>query len=293
MNLAFRLKMAKQKAERFLRDEGIASLPVDPFAIATSRNIEVRAKPDTEGGVSGMLLRHGDNFGILYATHVRSEGFQRFSISHELGHYFLDGHVDHILPDDGIHTSCAGFISTNPYELEADHFAAGLLMPASIFRKELSRLDSGLSAVEAMAQLCRTSLTATAIRCAELSRDAIAAVISDGPTIDYCFLSDRMKDLPDLTWLRKGSPVPKGTATAQINNNPSAVSSGERAVREIDALDWLGGSRSIIMTEEVVGLGNYGKTLTILSIETLSDDDVIDGDADDDLIERWTPRFHK
>ena len=100
---AFRLKMAKQKAEAFLRDEGITTLPVDPFAIAASRDIEVKPKPDTAGGVSGMLLRHGDVFGILYATHIPSEGFQRFSIGHELGHYFLEGHIDHILPEDGVH----------------------------------------------------------------------------------------------------------------------------------------------------------------------------------------------
>jgi hypothetical protein len=94
----FRLRMAKQKAEALLRDEGITALPVDPLAIAASRDIAVKPKPDTVEGVSGMLLRHGDVFGILYATHIPSEGFQRFSVGHELGHYFLEGHIDHLLP---------------------------------------------------------------------------------------------------------------------------------------------------------------------------------------------------
>ncbi len=115
MSQSFRLKMAKQKAEAFLKEEGITSLPVDPFAIAASRDIVVEAKPDTTEGVSGMLLRHGDNFGILYTTHVPSEGFQRFSIAHEIGHYLLDGHIDHVLPEDGIHASHAGFVSSDPY----------------------------------------------------------------------------------------------------------------------------------------------------------------------------------
>src|SRR5690242_14722391 len=101
---AFRLKMAKQRAERFLQDEGISALPVDPFAIAHSRDIEVKPKPDTAAGVSGMLLRYGNAFGILYATHIRSEGFQRFSVGHELGHFFLEGHIDHVLPKDGVQT---------------------------------------------------------------------------------------------------------------------------------------------------------------------------------------------
>lgn len=59
---AFRLKMAKQKAENFFWQEGIATLPVDPFAIAASRDIEVNPKPDTAAGVSAMFLRHGDMF---------------------------------------------------------------------------------------------------------------------------------------------------------------------------------------------------------------------------------------
>ena len=144
MSQLLRLKMAKQKAEAFLKEEGITGLPVDPFAIADSREIIVEPKPDTSDGVSGMLLRHGDTFGILYATHVRNEGFQRFSIAHELGHFILDGHIDHVLPKDGVHTSHAGFVSADPYELEADHFAAGLLMPCGPFRRAIGRRDPGL-----------------------------------------------------------------------------------------------------------------------------------------------------
>ena len=78
---AFRLKMAKQKAEAFLRDEGITTLPVDPFAIAASRDIEVKAKPDTAGGVSGMLLRYGDVFGILLCDAHSERGFPEISAS--------------------------------------------------------------------------------------------------------------------------------------------------------------------------------------------------------------------
>ncbi|HVM78160.1 MAG TPA: ImmA/IrrE family metallo-endopeptidase [Stellaceae bacterium] len=292
---AFRLKMAKQKAETFLRDEGIATLPVDPFAIAASRDIEVKAKPDAAGGVSGMLLRHGDAFGILYATHIPSEGFHRFSVGHELGHYFLDGHIDHILPKDGIHTSHAGFVAADPYELEADQFSAGLLMPSVPFKRALARHDPGLEIVESLADLCKTSLTATAIRYAELTDDAVAVIISTGPTIDICFFSDTMKSLPQLTWLRKGTPVPRNTATAQLNASSARIGDGDRADADIDLMDWLGGARSVRATEQVVGLGGYGKTLTVLTCLSFQDETFQEDDGDDDekLTERWTPRFRR
>jgi hypothetical protein len=292
---AFRLKMAKQKAEAFLRDEGITTLPVDPFAIAARHDIVVKAKPDTAPGVSGMLLRHGDCFGILYATHIPSLGFQRFSVGHELGHYFLDGHIDHILPEDGVHTSYAGFVSADPYELEADQFAAGLLMPSVPFKRAIAGQDPGLAAVEFLADQCKTSLTATAIRYAELTEDAVAIVISTGAVIDFCFLSDAMKSLPPLAWLRKGTPLPVGTATAQLNANPSRIARGDRAEAEVDVMDWLGGIRSALATEQVIGLGSYGKTLTILSCSSVQSEAGQDdeGDGEYDLVERWTPRFRR
>ena len=109
-NLAFRLKMAKQKGELCAREDGFMALAVNPFAIATSTTSKWGLRPVSEG-VSGMLLRHGNAFGILYSTFITSEGFQRFSVAHELAHYFLEGHVDHVLPEDGMHVSEAGFTS--------------------------------------------------------------------------------------------------------------------------------------------------------------------------------------
>jgi Zn-dependent peptidase ImmA (M78 family) len=288
MSQAFRLKMAKQKAEAFLKEEGITSLPVDPFAIAASRGISVVAKPDATEGVSGMLLRHGDNFGILYATHIASDGFQRFSVAHELGHYFLDGHIDHVLPKDGIHASHAGFVSADLHELEADYFAAGLLMPKVPFRRAIGRSDPGLAIIEAMASDFQTSLTATAIRYAELTNDAVGIIISTGHLIDYCFLSEAMKSLPQLIWPRKGAAVPKGTETARLNTDSNRILIAGRAENEIDIMDWLGGTRSSMVTEEVIGLGSYGKTLTVLSSASIGQED--DSETDDDEENRM-PRF--
>lgn len=293
-SLLLRLKLAKQRGEALVVEENITDLPVDPFAIAERHDIVVQAKPDTESGVSGMLLRHGNSFGILYASDIPNEGFQRFSVAHELGHYFLEGHMDHVLPNDGVHASHAGFASGDPYEQEADSFAVGLLMPAKPFKKLMGRLRLGLEDIEAARDACKTSLTATAIRYAELTDDAVAVILSTGRTIDYCILSEAMKSLPDLTWLKRGSPVPARTATARFNADESRVLRAERDEDEIDVLDWLGGKRSAMVTEEVVGLGRYGKTLTVLSSRKIGHEAYADdGDDEDDLVERWTARFKK
>ena len=294
MSRIFSLKLARQTAEAFLRDEGISALPVDPFAIAENRDIVVQGKPEEHNGVSGMLLRHGNDFGIIYATHIPSPGFQRFSVSHELGHYFLPGHIDQVIKD-GVHVSRAGFVTNDPYELEADHFAAGLLMPEAPFRKAMNQFDPGLDAINQMAELCVTSRTATAIRFAELSDAAVAVIVSTGGVIDYCFMSNAMKSLPKLDWIRKGTPLPTGTATATLAADSERVSAGDRLSDETDVRDWLGGTCRAAISEESVGLGRYGKVLTVLSSNSIGpDNDPEDGEDDEDsLTESWTPRFRR
>ena len=294
MGRPFRLMIARRTAEQFLKEEGITTLPVDPFAIARSRDIEVQGKPESQGGVSGMLLRHGNNFGIIYSTHIQSEGFQRFSVSHELGHYFLEGHIDQVL-QNGVHASHAGFVTADPFELEADHFAAGLLMPETPFRRAMDELDHCLDAIETLAAQCITSRTATAIRFAELTRKAAAVIVSTGDTIDYCFMSDAMKSLPKLAWLRKGTRLPDGTATARLAADPAQVQAGARVADEIDVRDWLGGTTSRAVSEESLGLGAYGKVLTVLTSSEIgrAEDDVDEDDDEEALTESWTPRFRR
>ena len=284
------LIFAERKAELFLREHGINSLPVDPFEIAKSKDIEVKAIPSSAPGVSGMLLRNGDNYGILYATHIQSEGFQRFSIAHELAHYLLEGHLDHVLPyGQDIHESKSGFISQDPYEREADHFAAGLLMPRSLFSEAMGRFEDGLAGIEALSTFCKTSLPATAIRYSQCAAFPTAVVMSTGTTVDYCFFSDPLKDFGDLDWLEKGTPLPLSSMTRRFNQELENVRSGSEDETTVNLQDWFGGRRSIEMLEEMVGLGSYGKTLTVLSpIESSNEDDEEDDEA---LEESWTPRF--
>ena len=93
-----------------------------------------------------MLLRYGSTFGIAYATHIDSIGFRNFSVAHELGHYYLPGHIDAVLSGD-VHESHAGFASGSRYEMEADHFAATLLMPRALFKKAMNVAGDGLRAI--------------------------------------------------------------------------------------------------------------------------------------------------
>lgn len=286
--------LAEATANSVLRQMKIDGLWIDPEAIAVSKGIVVQPKPDTASGVSGMLLKVGDNFGIMYATNIPSRGFQRFSVAHELGHYFLEGHPD-VLLTTGVHQSRAGFVSGDPFEEEADHFAAALLMPEFPFKKAIADRDAGLVCVEALCKACETSLTATAIRYSALTSDGVAVICTSGDVIDWCFMSDGLKHAKGLSYLRKGTPVPGGTITASFNAKSENVRTGQRDAGDGRLNDWMDGDRVYRIVEEVVGLGHYMRTLTILTCAHLSlrSEGEEPDDDEHDLLESWTPRFRR
>ena len=92
----FRPEWARKLGERKARECGFDSFPIDPFAIAADEDIFVEEHKAAQPGVSGGIIFDGPNVGIFYSTAIRSPGFHRFTIGHELGHYFLPGHPEEL-----------------------------------------------------------------------------------------------------------------------------------------------------------------------------------------------------
>jgi hypothetical protein len=279
-----KLRDAEQFAEKLVRDEGLV-LPIDVLSIAAKRDIHVEAKPVSAAGVSGMLIRSGDNFAIAYATHIKSEGFQRFSIAHELGHYFLEGHPDAVFRNGEVHESRAGFGSADQFELEADHFAAGLLMPSHLFAAAASRYADGLDAIKGLAADCKTSLTASAIRYAELTDAAVAIVLSRGSTVDYCMVSDTLRRVRGYEHLKKGAVLPRESFTRNFNQDQGNVAASKEESDSTNLNIWFHTDDEIEASEEIIGLGDYGKTLTVITAEMPDEDD------DDEKSSMGAPQF--
>lgn len=289
------LLKVKWEADKLLQELGIASLPVNPFEIADRLGIALQAMPSRMGGASGMLLHIAGQFGICYPTHLDNEGFKKFSVGHEIGHYRLPGHIEAVLDENGQHVSAAGFCSSSRYELEADHFAAALLMPTRLIGPILKKAGDGLKAVEAIASECETSLEAAAIRYTHLCPDPLGVVRSQGATIDYAFMSNSLKDFEGLDWIRKGSPLPTNCATRDFNGDDANIRRGARADGYSTLQDWFGGPYRQKIFEEVAGLGSYGKTLSVLTGMQPPDEREHDDDEEEeeDLEESWTPRFRR
>ncbi|MEJ6008769.1 ImmA/IrrE family metallo-endopeptidase [Novosphingobium aquae] len=287
----FRLEWARKCGERKAKEHGFTSFPIDPFRIAANEDILVEAKKPDQAGVSGGIIFGDQGVGIFYATNITSTGFQRFTIGHELGHYFLDGHPEEIMKHAAVHISRAGFTQgSNSIEIEADHFSSGLLMPTGLVRRALDHNQVGLVGVERLALESECSLTASAIRAAECCPYPMAVVVSRGERVCYSFLSDGFKQLKPRAYPRRDDLLPD-TGTRAFNLDPLNVAQARRFNTETTLSEWFDGPDGIQLDEEIIGLGSYGFTLTVFSSEELPT--VPDEDEDDDaaLVESYRPRF--
>ncbi len=274
MNQGQRLLQAEAHAENLVKQLGIVSLPINSIEIAEQH--EIRCKREEIQGFSGCLIKQGDVFGILYSSKFNNEGFIRFTVAHELGHYFLPSHPELLFPEgDGIHRSHNGFTASAIHELEADHFAAALLMPRHLFGTALGQETiPGFHAIEALSEKCKTSITATAIRYATFADYPVALIVSSNNRVEYSFMSDTMKTkIQGASWLKKGEGIPPQSQTAAFNEDQNNILSGAK-VESSSYLDaWFAGAQSEEINEDVIGLGGYGKALTVLFCEeSLADD---------------------
>tara|TARA_B100000780_G_C21118271_1_gene452690 strand:+ start:543 stop:1427 length:885 start_codon:yes stop_codon:yes gene_type:complete len=287
----FKIKMARQHGEKIAEEYGFNSFPINPKEIAEKEKIIVQAKPPEMEGVSGALIFSNNEVILIYSQQHNNAGFENFSIAHELGHYFLEGHPEEIInKQGGTHVSRSNFVEGSSIELEADHFASGLLMPSRLVRNFLAERPVGLDSILALAKQAECSITAAAIRTAECSDYPMAIVMSKGNQIAYTFMTDNFKNLGKLAFLRKGSPIPV-SATRTFNETPENILNIERITAETTLSDWFDGSGKIVLDEEILGLGKYGYTLTVLSSEELPADPDDDCDDEEDLENQWTPRF--
>lgn len=158
-------KVRSAARELLLRHNAL-SVPVDVARIAQNEGVRVEFT-DLEDDVSGLLIRHRvpPVIGVNGNHHpVR----QRFTVAHELGHLKL--HNDQLHLDKKVaFRNAESSRGTQPDEVEANLFAAELLMPEELLMGELRRHGSlDESNIEEMARAFGVSTQAMAIRLSQL-----------------------------------------------------------------------------------------------------------------------------
>jgi hypothetical protein len=68
-----------------------------------------------------------------------------------------------------------------------------------------------------------------------------------------------LRDYDGIDWIRKRQAVPRTTPTFAFNRDPDKIRRADQIQDESNLQTWFGGSRSIELCEDVIGLGRYGK----------------------------------
>jgi Zn-dependent peptidase ImmA (M78 family) len=142
------IRFARHQAEKLIQELAIRGPRVDVEAVAEVLGLPIHYDDLGDSSVSGLLVSDGKNTAI-FIKQDDAPVRQRFSIAHEIGHHVLghqfeDGqhvHVDrgHIITPRDSRSSTG----EDPREVEANQFAAALLMPHHFIRARATAVSEG------------------------------------------------------------------------------------------------------------------------------------------------------
>lgn len=208
----------------------------------------------------------------------------RFSIAHELGHYFIPAHYKYLRHGGKAHPSSSEYRTHVQMEREADTFAASLLLPTHLVKPII---DKGITRqrLEDVARDFQASLLCTTIRAVRLSDEPCAVVgIRDG-AIAWVFPSERLVEggcYPRRSTLRSPTAVEQWEAFEDGSN--------ERVEREGMLSDWFqlfskeDELAEVYVAEHYLPIRIMSTLVVLISVE---DEDLFPVDVEEDEPEEY------
>jgi Zn-dependent peptidase ImmA (M78 family) len=152
-----RFSVAAKSAHALIGKAKINAAPVPVLALARDvAGVVVRFEPFA-GDVSGMFFRSPGETPIIGVNSLESPERQRFTIAHELGHLFL--HEDEAVHVDKRFTLAfrdgRAKTAEDVREIEANHFAAELLVPHAFLVRDLREHRVDIESDDEVAALAR------------------------------------------------------------------------------------------------------------------------------------------
>lgn len=149
---------AERAASTVLRNHGVHGTPINAVKLAEALGYDVYQATFKDGAISGGV-NFQKNGGRIYLNQNDSPTRQRFTLAHEIGHCVLhrDKHENGILERIDMFRDPENH---SQEEVEANAFAANLLMPEQLVREMWKRWGS----TEILADIFEVSLSAISYR---------------------------------------------------------------------------------------------------------------------------------
>jgi hypothetical protein len=203
------------------------------------------------------LLRKGPRGLIRVNRDIPEPGRKRFAIAHELGHWTMHRESQVNACTD---QNMVAKYKASAAEVEANYFAAELLMPSDLFAPRIRRGRPSFSLITSLADEFSTSVTAAAIRYAEVSDDYCAVVVSEGGRVRWWRGSERFAE---RYWIEPGTPLgPETVAGSLFVGDPPP-----RGPQEVEDDSWAerrDGGEPETLLEEAFPLHAYNQVISLL-----------------------------
>ncbi len=163
----------EQKAEEVLMENDFFYIGFDVKKFAKKLKIEVLPK-ELDDDVAGLFVRIDGRPIISYNQNQKNKSRERFTIAHELGHFFLHSNKN-VFVDKNPKVMFRNNASSSGEQLqekEANHFAAALLMPNKLIKIEIDRIPNDtLNPIKHLSEQFKVSEQAMTFRLANLGYD--------------------------------------------------------------------------------------------------------------------------
>jgi Zn-dependent peptidase ImmA (M78 family) len=141
-----RRNLIKNKVKDLLLLNNIKTAPVDVESIAEKLKIKI-VKVNADDDEAGFIMKPlGNESAVIGVNKNHGYNRRRFTIAHELGHFFLHDFEDVYF--DGKHSGSRMFLrdkkstdGSHVEEKEANLFAAELLMPEIFLEQDLNKIE--------------------------------------------------------------------------------------------------------------------------------------------------------
>lgn len=183
----------------------------------------------------GMTIYDKDKFYIHINTfrgNRPNTNRARFTIAHELGHYFLDKH--RIGLKKGLLSPHLSVNDVNAYtkiENEANYFASNLLMPEKKFLSMIQNKKFNFDLVKTISKEFNTSITATAIRFSDIGNQPLMLVYCENGIIKWKWNS---RDFQYWKLLNGNTKIPEETVIGEYFYKQKVYTNTE----DVWAIDW-------------------------------------------------------
>jgi Zn-dependent peptidase ImmA (M78 family) len=241
------------------------AIPVREIARAIDI-VEIREEV-LDGLEGGLVVESGKSIGKILVHSQRSEKRKRFTIAHEIGHYVNPSHTTNSL--EGFRCTSAdlriddsaGQSHHTKMELQANEFAAELLMPESLLKKFFrTRPGLDLDHIIQMSDWFNVSKEAACRRYIERLDEPAALIFSKDGVIKSI---RKGKAFPSLSvWVNQRLP---SECISSTSTRPIGVVTD---IHEVVGHVWLTKSAGVSLGVQTLAQQN-GFRLTLLTIETL------------------------